>query len=127
MSSPVDCVNQFGIDMGAFLFMMYWFIEVLVRFAYFGAEMWNKPRDIYNQMKNRFEVIVSVAGVVSFAGVVVYKRYMATESPDENYFNILMPIHALQQSMNRTTMTPEYVLAGQARQCWVGTVHFFYF
>ena len=53
-------------------------------------------------MKNRFEVIVSLAGIICFLGVLLYKRYMQQE-PAPNYFNFVIPLG----NLRKNATTPE--------------------
>lgn len=108
LGSEEDAVNRFAVDLGACVFMLYWFVEVLIRFIAFGGALWNKPRDIYHQMKNRFEVIVSTAPVVLFVGVVVFKRYGA-EHPLDSYFDFTIPLNNLLLAGNRTSISPQHL------------------
>lgn len=94
-------------DLVAFCFLIYWAFEIFVRFCYFGRTLWFKPTDVYNQMKDRYEVIVSLAGLSFFGCIVLFKRY-AGEDPSPNYFNFMIPWRNLHKNLSNTP-SPEYL------------------
>ncbi len=104
--------------MAAFGFLVYWFVEIVVRFAFFGQELWFKPADIYNQLKDRFEVLVSLAGLTLFGLVVVYKRYL---NNNLSYFDPSIPLGNLHKDLvsNPTPDNLDWSFDAAGRLCFI--------